>query len=155
MMCLIGVSDGGSEHTTSTERDDAHAGSLSDAANVIVVRPTLLQVHVGPVVDALLIVPEVAVQLKPSGAGARSRSLAEPCSEIVPPKMTSAGLTSMPSIFGQMLIEPLIKMLPVVGCSSHVMWSATGLVAGPSMSNVAEPMHTALPSLLAPRIVIW
>jgi hypothetical protein len=54
------------------------------------------------------------------------------------PKITSAGEASTPSIREQMFSVPLIRMLPVVGCSSQVMCRATGLVVGLSTSNVAE-----------------
>src|ERR1043166_4593854 len=110
---------------TSTERDDAHAGSPSDAATVSVVRPTLLQVQVGPVVAASLNVPDVAVHRKLSGAGALSRSLAVAASEIEWPKMTSAGDASTPSIRGHTLSVPLMRMLPVVGCS--LLYSIRGI----------------------------
>lgn len=144
--CLIGVCGAGSEHTTSTDRDDEQAGSPSDAASVTVARPVCVQVRVGLAVVAPSSAPEVVVQLNDSGDGTWSTSTVVPCSAIVAPTATSAGLASMPSIRAHTFSVPLTMTLPVSGWSWQARWTDTVLVTDFATSNVAEPAQSARPS---------
>ena len=71
------------------------------------------------------------------------------------PNATSSGVASTSSIRGHTFSVPLTSTLPVPGCSTQVMWTATGVVPPALTSNVAEPEQSPPPPTIPLRSVIW